>query len=248
MITLVLLHPFPLSSAAYAADAAALAGRMNVLTPDLRGFGDAPAFDPSEPPSIDTMADDVARMLAARGREEPVVVGGHSMGGYVALALARRHPERLRGLILADTRAEADSEEARKGRAAAIARVESGDASGFVEGMLEKLLSERTRKERPDVVASVRAIAARARPEAIVACLRALRDRPDATAGLGAIDVPTLVVVGREDVITPVSAAETLARGISGAQLHVIPDAGHLSNLEQPEAFRSAVAAFVGKI
>lgn len=249
--TVVLVHPFPLDSEAFADDAAALAGAMRLVTPNVRGFGGAAPFDAATPPSIAAMADDVARHLDALGigasADDRVIVGGLSMGGYVALAFARRHRARLRGLILADTRAEPDSPEGRAQRDEAIARIRGGDAEGFVDGMLEKLLAPKSHTARPEVVARVRAIARKASPEALVAALEALRDRPDARPGLADIDVPTLVVVGSDDAVTPPSAAEVIRDGVRGAELAVIPEAGHLTNLESPSAFRDALASFVAR-
>jgi pimeloyl-ACP methyl ester carboxylesterase len=243
---LVLLHPFPLSAEAFREDAAELASRFRVIAPSVRGFGGTDGF--VEPPSIDAMADDLVALLDALGVEEPVVACGISMGGYVALAFARRHASRLRGLVLADTRAEADSEEARTGRDRAIARVEGGDMAGFIDELVPKLLSEATRRERPAVEAHVRSLARAAEPLAVADALRALRDRPDARPTLGEIAVPTLVLVGEDDVVTPPPVAEALARGVPGATLEVLPRAGHLVNLETPAAFRASLASFTSAV
>jgi pimeloyl-ACP methyl ester carboxylesterase len=245
-VTLVLLHPFPLSAEAWRADADALAKRVRVVAPSARGFGGTPVGDGD--PSIDAMADDVAAVLDGLEIPEPVVVGGLSMGGYVALSFARRHAQRLRALLLADTRAEPDSEEARANRDRAIARVEQGDLAGFVDDLVTKLLSPRTSAERPEIVEKVRALALSAPPRAVALALRALRDRPDARPGLGAIEVPTLVVVGEDDVLTPPSAAKAMADAIPHAELRVINGAGHLSNLEQPIAFRDAVGELISRL
>jgi len=240
MHTLVLVHPFPLSAAVYEADREALRDRMRVLTPNMRGFdGEAP-WNEGEVPTIDAMADDVAAHLDREGVRDRVVLGGHSMGGYVTLAFARRHPERLRGIVLADTRAEPDTEEQKKAREANIARAEEGDVGGLVDGLVDKLVG-------PDLAvrALVRSVALRQPPGALVGALRALRDRPDAHPGLSAIAVPALVLVGQDDAITPPSAAEMMHERIPSSKLVVIPHARHLSNLDQPEAFREAVASFV---
>lgn len=229
MVTLVLLHAFPLSGAMYAADAAALGDRARVLAPTMRGR------------SVDAMADGVAELLDREEVREPVVVAGVSMGGYVSLAFARRHAARLRGLVLADTRAEPDGDEARKGRDAAIAKVSGGDLAGLVDGMLDKLVGPARRDE-------VRAIALAQPKEAVVDALHALRDRPDARPGLSAVRVPTLVVVGADDTLTPPPVAETLHAGIEGSELVVLPGARHLSNLDQPDAFRGAVASLLARV
>lgn len=246
-LPVVLIHPFPLSDEAFAEDTVELSSVAEILTPSMRGFGGAAPFDEETPPSIDAMADDVARLLDERGIDH-AVVGGLSMGGYVSLAFARRHSRRLRGLILANTRAEPDSPEARLNRETAIARIAAGDVAGFVDGMLGKLLGPRTRKERPEVVDHVRRIAMTAPPSAFIDALRALRDRPDARPALSAIGVPTLVIAGRDDEITPVAAAETIHATIAGSSLVVLPDAGHLSNVDAPAAFRAAVREFLERL
>lgn len=245
---LVLLHAFPLHAGAYEDDARAFAGRgLRVLAPSVRGFGGTTSWGETTP-SVDAMADDVVAMLDARGVTKPVVVAGISMGGYVALSLARRHGSRLAGLVLADTKAEADTSAARAGRDEAIARVRGGDAAGYVETMLGKLLGPTTFASRPEVVRKTGALAASADGEAIALGLSALRDRPDASAVLPRVAVPTAVLVGAEDVVTPPDVVHALGTGIPGATFEVIPGAGHLPNLETPEAFRAAVLRLVGRV
>jgi pimeloyl-ACP methyl ester carboxylesterase len=239
----VLLHAFPLSRAMWRPQAEALAGTCRLLVPDQRGFGGTSPFPGT--PSVEAMADDVAALLRALAISEPVVVGGLSMGGYVALAFARRHPDQLRALILADTRAEADTPEGKANRDQTIAFAETHTAAEVIDSMLPKLLGDETRRLRPTVTEEVRRIAAAQSPAAIVAALRALRDRPDARPSLGSIRVPSLVVVGNQDTLTPPAMAQTLVAGISGAQLVTIAGAGHLSNLEQPGMFNEAVRAFL---
>jgi pimeloyl-ACP methyl ester carboxylesterase len=238
---LVLLHPFPLSAAVYDEDVRALSGRVRVLAPNSRGFGGSPPFDEGAPPSIDRMADDVADALDRAGATGPVVVCGVSMGGYVALGFARRHPERLAGLVLADTRAEPDSPETRASRDLALKRVEAGEVEAFVDGLLPKLTNAENRER-------VRQIALEQPAASVAAALVALRDRPDARPGLAGIRVPTLIIVGSEDSITPPSAAEAMRIAIPEAELLVVPGASHLVNLDRPEQFREAVGSFVERV
>ncbi len=242
----VLLHAFPLSRAMWRPQREDLQAVCRVVTPDLRGFGGTGGF--AGPPSVDRMADDVAALLDALRVNEPVVVGGLSMGGYVALAFARRFPGRLRGLILADTRAEADTPEGKANRDRTIALARSHSAGEVFEQMLPKMVSEETRSRRPGVIGEARRIAAGQSQVGVIAALQALRDRPDATPSLRAIAVPTLVLVGSDDVLTPPAAAQALAAGIAGSQLAVIQGAGHLSNLEQPGLFNAAVRTFLPRI
>jgi len=194
------------------------------------------------------MADAVAETLDSVGVTGPVVLGGLSMGGYVAFAFARKYADRLSGLILADTRAEPDDDTARANRDKMIGLASTSPASAVVGQMLPKLLGASTSARRPDLVDLVRRIGSAQRPAGIVAALGVLRDRPDSRPLLGTIRVPTLILVGREDVLTPPKLAEGMAAGITGAKLVVVEEAGHLSNLEQPVAFNDAVRKFVAKI
>ncbi len=245
---LVLIHGFPFCSASWRADAAGLAPAIRVIAPSMRGFGGSAPFEGNAGASIDAMADDLAGVLDALALVEPVVVGGLSMGGYVALSFARRHPTRLRGLVLADTRAEPDSDEARASREKAIARVGGGDLTGFVDALLPTLLAPSTRADRPAILASLREMALRAEPTAVLRVLRAMRDRPDARPGLAAIAVPVLVVVGEEDALTPPASSRAMVSKLPNANLCVIPRAGHMTNLEQPEVFRAALREFVERL
>jgi len=242
----VLVHAFPFDGRQWLADAEALAPSLRVIAPSMRGFGGSAGWEGV--PSVEAMADDAAAVLDALDVREPVIVGGMSMGGYVALAFARRYPARLRALVLADTRADADSDEARANRDRAIAQIERGDLAGFVEAQLGKLLSRAAESENPALVARTREAMLEANPAAVVAALQALRDRPDARDVLAGVSVPALVIVGAEDRVTPPAIAQAMATALPDATVHVLPHAGHLSNLEQPERFREALEAFVARV
>jgi 3-oxoadipate enol-lactonase len=239
----VLLHAFPLDRSMWRQQVEAIRDHYRVITPDQRGLGGSSAFDGA--PSVDQAADDVAALLDSLQVAEPVVLGGLSMGGYVALAFARRHADRLRGLILADTRAEPDNAEGKANRDKLIAFAETHTAADVLEQMMPKMVSEETRTQRPEVVAEVRRIAAGQSVPGVQNALRMLRDRPDAGPTLDAVKVPTLVIVGSEDTLTPPDMAQTLARGIHGARREMIVGAGHLSNLEKPAEFNAAILAFL---
>jgi pimeloyl-ACP methyl ester carboxylesterase len=239
----VLLHAFPLSRAMWRPQAEALQGDYRVIAPDLRGFGGSRGF--TDAPSVETMADDVAALLDELKVAGPVVLGGLSMGGYVALAFARRHPARLRSLVLADTKADPDDAEGRANRDRLIAFAQNNPARAVIDQMLPKLLGAATTAQAPQVVEEVRAIAARQTAAGIVGALKALRDRPDANPGLAAVAVPTLVLVGRDDTLTTPAKSEEMAARIPKARLVVIDGAGHLSNLEQPERFTAALRSFL---
>lgn len=235
---LVLLHAFPLDGRMWRQTAQALSGRCRVIVPDLRGFGES-ALGRGEP-SIANMADDVAALLDSLSIPR-ATVGGLSMGGYVALAFAARHRTRLERLILADTRAAADSSAARASRAEALDLVEKAGVAAFVERQLVALLSP----------AASEAVRSEARGlcdqplETVRAGILALRDRPDRRAELAAIACPTLAIVGKEDRISPPAEMAEIALAIPGARLVEIAGAGHLSNLENPTAFVAAIETFI---
>lgn len=240
----VLLHAFPLSRAMWDAQRAALSLSYRVITPDQRGFGGTSRFEGQ--PSIAQMARDVDALLTALHITEPVVLGGLSMGGYVSLEFARQFPQRLRGLILADTRAEADTPEGVENRNKMLPLAEAGGGAAVIEKMLPNMLCKNTLENHPDVVATVRSIAGAQSPGGVSDAIKALRDRADAGPWLANIAVPTLVIVGEEDTLTPPAMAERLARDIADARLVRIPQAGHLSNLEQPETFNTTLLEFLG--
>ena len=167
------------------------------------------------------------------------------MGAYVAMHFARKYPERLRGLILCDTRAEADTTEAKIKRGEMISFAQTHTPREVVEKVMPTLAGETTRRERPEVVEEIFRIGSANSRETIVAALQALRDRPDATTWLGSVDVPALILVGSEDTLTPPAVAQSLAELIPNTTLNVIESAGHLSNMEHPEQFNRAVQLFL---
>lgn len=243
---LVLVHAFPLDRSMWRQQVAALADRYRVIAPDVFGFGESGL--PAGGWTVDSMADALAKALDGIGITEPVAIGGLSMGGYVAMAFARRRPDRLRGLILADTRAEADTSEGKANRDKMIALTREKGPAAVFEQMLPKMLTDRTRAERPALVAKAQRIAAAQSPDGVAAALAAMRDRPDAADGLSAVRVPTLVLVGDEDAITPPEAARTIAGLVPGARLETIPSAAHLSNMEAPDEFTRLTRSFLDSI
>jgi pimeloyl-ACP methyl ester carboxylesterase len=214
----------------------------HVLAPQFRGF-DGGSSDPPAA-SVDDYAADVVDLLDALHIQD-AVVAGLSMGGYVAFALFRLAPRYIRGLILADTRSQADAPEGRVGRQQMLQRLAELGPPAVADEMLPKLLGQSTLARRPEVVDLVRRLALANSSEAIAGAIRVLMTRPDSTPLLGGIHCPTLVLVGDEDTITPRVRAEELQRGIAGAELAVIAGAGHLPNLEQAEAFNGALGRFL---
>jgi pimeloyl-ACP methyl ester carboxylesterase len=248
---LVLLHAFPLSSRMWQAQLDDLPGSdgsgARVLAVDLRGFGGTELGD--DEPSIDLLADDVALLLDRAGVDR-AVVGGLSMGGYVAMAMARRHPERLSGLLLADTKATADSAQARENRERIATAVLARDSVGLLldEQVPSPLLGGTTAREKPRVVERLRAMVAQATPAAVAWAQRAMAARPDSMAALAELTVPALVLVGEEDTVTPLADAEAMAAALRDAVLTVVPGVGHLSALEAPDTFSWAARGLLARV
>jgi pimeloyl-ACP methyl ester carboxylesterase len=243
-VPVLFIHGFPLDRSMWRHEMAALT-RYRRIAPDLRGAGASTA--PPGGYSIARYADDVIAVLDALGHEQAVICG-LSMGGYIAFDLVRRHPERVRALVLADTRAAADSPDAKRNRdeLAALAETEGVEAVG--ERLLPKLLGRETFERQPDVVREVRQMARRYSVPGLVGALHALRDRPDSTPLLGTIRVPTLVLAGEDDQVTPAAEVERLAAAIPGARFVTIPSAGHLAPLEQPIPTSAALGEFLGAL
>jgi pimeloyl-ACP methyl ester carboxylesterase len=239
---LVLIHAFPLNARMWQRQLALADGGWHVVAPQLRGF-DGGDSDPATN-SIDDFAGDVVDLLDALHVQE-AVVGGLSMGGYIAFAILRHAARYVQGLILADTKAPADTPEGVEGRKKLIRIADDRGPAAVADEMIPKLLGEATRRERPEIVAEVRSLILSNSTGAITGGLRALMTRPDSSPLLETIHVPTLVIVGSEDTVTPPSAARDLQRSIAGSQLVEIAAAGHLANLEQPELFDAAVGEFL---
>ncbi|MES3035230.1 MAG: alpha/beta fold hydrolase [Gemmatimonadota bacterium] len=243
-ITLVLLHGFPHDRGLWSAQLAAAEHAFpdtRILMPDLPGFGRS---SPLPSASMDAYADALEPMLDAAGVER-AVIGGLSMGGYVAFAFWRRHAARVRALILMDTKAPADTEAAREKRRALIDTVTQDGVGAVVPDMLPSQLGATTRSESPAVVERVEVMLRRAPASGVVAAVQALMERPDSTPTLGTITVPTLILVGDEDTTTPPADAIAMAAGIPGSRLVTVPGAGHLSPLEQPTVVNAAIGEFL---
>ena len=233
----VLLHPFPLTRTTWAGIADALAARRRVIAVDARGFGESPAQGSF---AIADLADDVAALLAERGIDKATLLG-MSMGGYAALAFAQRHPARLEALILADTRAAADSDAGRAGRDTAIAQIRGEGPVAYLAASLPRLLSPQA---TPALVTFLRA-RAETRAASLIAGLEALRGRPDRSQELGAIRCPTLVLCGDAEQVIPSAEMKAMADAIPGARFTALAGAGHLSHLEAPGPFERAVSSFL---
>lgn len=234
----VWLHAFPVSSAMWTDQLDSVPGGWRMIAPDLAGFGGT--TDHTDRPSIDDFARDVEHLLDGLSLEQ-VVLGGLSMGGYAAFAVHRLAPQRLRGLILADTKSTADTAAARQGREAMLQVVDERGSVGVADEMLPKLLGGTTRRARPSIDARVRALVAANSAAGLRRAIVRLRDRPDASPQLPDIRVPVLVIVGEEDAVTPVDDARAIVTGTPDARLAILPEAGHLSNIENPASFNAAL-------
>jgi pimeloyl-ACP methyl ester carboxylesterase len=239
----VLLHAFPMDSVLWREQRRALASAgYKVLTPDLPGFGGS-AVSEAEP-SLDAMADEVVALLDERGVDS-AVVGGLSMGGYVAMALLRRYPDRIRALILADTKASADTPEAAQNRLTMASKVEELGSAEIAAGLVANLVGATSHAERPDVVQTVVRWIGAQRPAGIAWAQRAMAARPDSHADLERFGKPVLVLYGVEDVVTPAAEAESMAAaaraGGAAVTVRELPRVGHLSAIEDPDAVASVM-------
>jgi pimeloyl-ACP methyl ester carboxylesterase len=216
--------------------------RWRRIAPDLRGAGDSRVLGGDY--AFARYADDLIAVLDAVEVQEAIVCG-LSMGGYIAFDMLRRYRSRIRALILAGTRPEADSSEAKRARDDMIALAEREGPGAVAERMLPRVLARATIAEHPERVRQVRAMMDGWSRAAIIGALRAMRDRPDSTGLLSTIAVPTLVIVGEDDVVTPPPDARRMADAIKGAKLVTIPNAGHLAPFEQPDAVGNALTEFL---
>lgn len=235
----VLVHGFPLDRALWRGQSS-LARHLRLVSFDLPGFGEA------EPPPTDVGLQGYSAAVVAlldALEIETATLCGLSMGGYVLFDLWRRAPHRIRRLVLCDTRAEADSDDARRGRQEAVALVQEGRRAEVLDGMLDRLLGPAARGTW--IQDHTRSMMQRASDEGIIGALRAMMERPDSTPDLAGIAVPTLVMVGERDVLTPPADAAEMQRQIPNSRLVEVPGAGHLSPLENPEAFNRALLDFV---
>ncbi|MEK6333997.1 MAG: alpha/beta hydrolase [Acidobacteriota bacterium] len=238
----VLLHGYPFDRSMWREQTEVLrANGFRVIAPDLPGLGDKV---PAQVSTMPEMARHVARLMDDLNVDQAIICG-LSMGGYVAFDFAHLFPQRLRGLVLAGTRAPADNEQERKGREQQVEKMLAEGMAGIAEATLPKLLAPRTLTEKPDVVDRVRQMIVKSDPKGAAAAQRGMAARRDYTSDLSAIEVPTLIIVGRQDPIRPVTDAEFMHEQIRDSRLEIIEDAAHMTNMEQPETFNKALQKFL---
>ena len=247
-LPVVLLHGYPFNRTLWNEQVGALSNSYRVITPDLRGLGESDANASTDGSSgaatMNRMAQDVAALLDHLEISR-AVIGGLSMGGYVALAFYKQFPSRVRGLILADTRAQGDNEEGKQTRHQQAEKALAEGMAGIADSMLPKLLTPDTVSKRPEVVKRVRDMMLKTKPEGAAGALLGMAEREDQTPLLAHISCPTLILVGQEDPITPVPDSEKMNREISGSRLVVIENASHVSNLERTEQFNEELTRFL---
>jgi len=238
----VLIHGYPFNRSLWEEQLSALTNSYRVIVPDLRGFGESDSSD--GPATMTLMAQDVARLLDHLEISQ-AAIGGLSMGGYVTLAFYKQFPSRVKALILADTRAQADTEEGKQNRAQQAEKALSEGMAGIADAMLPKLLTPETVSKRPEVVKRVRDMMLKTKPEGAAAALQGMAEREDQTQLLSQITVPTLIIVGSEDPLTPVADSEKMHDAIAGSRLVVLDRASHVSNVEQSEQFNKELERFL---
>jgi pimeloyl-ACP methyl ester carboxylesterase len=240
----LLLHGFPMSSAAFAPIRPRVERAARLITIDLRGFGASEA--PPGSYDMDSLADDVVRVADHLGLDR-FVLGGHSMGGYVAFRVAANHRHRLSGLILIDTRAAADTAEGAAKRRATIATIAGGGRDAFLNGFLPLLVAPATRDRQPELMGQLRAIAAGIPDHVLTGCLEGMATRPDSRGLLAGLDLPAVVVHGADDAVMPVDEARALALALPRGRFAEVAAAGHSPTLERPDVVGEAIARFTSE-
>ncbi|MEX0676916.1 MAG: alpha/beta fold hydrolase [Pirellulales bacterium] len=242
----LLVHGFPLDHSMWDAQIAHLSQRWQIIAPDLRGFGGSQVT--SGTVTMEQMADDLAALADTLGIDEPIVLCGLSMGGYVALEFWRKYAARLRGLVLCDTRAAADTPEAAAGRLETVERVLREGNEPLADAMLPKLFAPATLKNHPNLYALERQKILAAHPEGVAAALGGMATRRDFRDELANISLPALVIVGEHDSISTVDEMRSIAKAIAAAEFVIIPGSGHMTPLENPDGFNEAIELFLTRV
>ncbi len=241
----IFIHGFPLNRSMWEPQLEALSKSYRVVSYDVRGHGQSDVGDGQY--SLEFFVDDLILGMDHL-KIESAVLCGLSMGGYIALRAVERHADRFKGLVLCDTKSEADSDEVKIKRAAAVHTVKKEGVKSFANGFVKTVLTEKTFKTKPDLVESVLKMIQGNSPLGISGALLAMAARTDTTAALASMTLPTLLLVGKEDQLTPPSVSEAMMKRMPHAAISVIPEAAHLSNLENPAVFNERLLEFLQKI
>ena len=244
-LPVVFVHGFPFNHAMWEPQMLTLPNEYRAIAYDVRGHGESDVADGIY--SIEFFVDDLIALLDHLVLKQ-VVLCGLSMGGYIALRAIERHPDRFKGLVLCDTRSEADPTEAKVKRSASIKAVKTNGVKAFAEGFVKAVFAPQTFEKNPAAVEKIKSAIVGNSPLGICGTLLALASRTDTSASLPNIKVPTLILVGEQDAITPVAASQAMNEKIQGSELHVIPNAAHMSNLENTEAFNAALLKFLKRL
>lgn len=239
---IVLIHGYPFNRSLWNEQVAALSNSYRTIVPDLRGFGESDSSPGTV--TMNRMAQDVVQLLDHLGISR-AVIGGLSMGGYVTLAFYKQFPSRVRALMLADTRAQSDTEEAKQARVQQAEKALTEGMAGIADAMLPKLLTPETVSKRPEIVKRIRDMMLKTKPEGAAAALLGMAERDDQTPLLAKVTAPTLIMVGVEDAITPVADSQKMHAAITNSRFVALENAGHVSNLERTEEFNKALLDFL---
>ena len=242
-LPVLFIHGYPLSRRIWEPQLEGLSDQAMMITVDLRGHGESFPFEGRY--TMDLLAEDLQKILAAANIKTPVVVCGLSMGGYATMALYRQNPRLFKGMILTSTRPGADSPEGKASRQASIVDALENGAGYIADGMIEKIVSPATRMTKPELVKTIHGIMAKTSVQGIVGALQGMMERPDSTQTLGMVNCPVLIIHGLDDQLIAVKEAEAMHRVIPDSRLVKIPQAGHLCNMEQPELFNQAIREFI---
>ena len=239
----IFLHGFPFSHAMWQSQTAVVAAAgYRAIAYDIRGHGQSDVGDGQY--TIEGHVDDLIALMD-RLKIPTAVIVGLSMGGYIALRALERHPDRFRAAALCDTRSESDPNEGRIKRAKGLAAVKKTGSAAFADDFVKAVFAEETLKNNPSTVAAIHDVIAHTPPLSIAGTLLALAARTDTTASLSSIAIPTLILVGERDMTTPPDASRSMREKIRGSELHIIPGAAHMSNLENPALFNEKLLAFL---
>lgn len=244
-LPIILIHGFPFDRTMWKPQVLALKNNYRVIAYDVRGLGRSPLND--TPATMESFVDDLFGLLDHLGLPA-VALCGLSMGGYIALRAAEREPQRVRALVLADTRSEADTEQARQNRLASISAIEKDGLIPFADDFVQKVFAPRTLVDNKPCVDSIRDTILYSDPKGVCAAAAAIMSRTDTTPALAKIVAPTLVLRGESDAITPLASCQALASAIPGAKFAQIPDAGHLSSLENSQVFNQHLLGFLRSV